>query len=277
WFAAALRLIPEGDATRERRLSLLVQRVAALGFAGNVEESSDALRTFLRIAPRDSSRPRLRAAMLAAMLDDLLGRQDAARELLLEELAALPDQESPEGAELKRILSLTHYLDANWSAMGEWARASLSADCGDMVKVGALSALALAQLGLEDIDSAMRAVSQAGELFDQLSAGEVSSQPGIVGWLGWAEVCNERFDVAVRHLERATTISGASRQRPLTVGLYGSEGQALALMGDIRGCADVVESAFEAALAATSKLFLCWAMTQKCALELQRGDLYAAV
>jgi DNA-binding CsgD family transcriptional regulator len=277
WFAAALRLMPEGGETRERRLGLLVQRAAALGFAGNVEENREALRAFVRIAPRDSNPLRMKAAMLAAMLDDLLGHQDEARKLLDEELAAMPDQDSAEGAELKRVLSFTHYLDADWPAVSRWARASLSADCQGMVKVGALSALALAQQGLEDMGSAARSVSDAAKLFDRLTADEVAQQPGITGWLGWAEVCTEHFDDAVRHLERATTIAGASRQRPLTVGLYGVKGQALALMGDIRGLAEVVDSAFEAALLATSNLFLSWAMTQKCALETQRGDLYAAV
>ncbi|MFL5824359.1 MAG: helix-turn-helix transcriptional regulator [Solirubrobacteraceae bacterium] len=277
WFAAALRLIPDNEENLERRLGLLVQRAAALGIAGDIEENREALRAFMRISPRGSNPLRLKAAMLAALLDDLAGEQDRARQLLLDELAALPDDRSADAAELMRILSLTAYLDADWGGMRDWAQASLSADCRGMVKVGALSALGLAGLGLNDVEEGVRNVSKAAQLFDELTNGEVNEQPGITAWLGWAEVCAERFEEAVEHLERATAVSGAGRHRPLTVGLYGTEAQALAVLGNIRDLTEVVDSAFEAALNATSNLFLSWAMQQKCALELHRGDLFAAV
>src|SRR5262249_19130999 len=53
--------------------------------------------------------------------------------------------------------------------------------------------------------------------------------------------------------------------------------QALALQGRIGEMAEVVENAVEAALLSESSLFQSWATGLKCALEVRRGDLYAAV
>jgi ATP/maltotriose-dependent transcriptional regulator MalT len=211
------------------------------------------------------------------MLDELLGRNDEARKLLLDELAALPEQDSPGAAELKRVMAFTYVLDADWDAVREWARASLSAGCEGMVEVGALSALALAEQSLGDIDGAKRSVSEAAEVFDRLTDDEMAHEAGITTWLGWAEVGTERFDAAVRHLRRATAISRSSGQRIVTVGLLVVEGRALAFKGRIEDLAEVAEGAVEAALMTASSLFISWAMMLKCELEVRRGDLYAAV
>jgi DNA-binding NarL/FixJ family response regulator len=277
WFGAALRLIPERSDNLQRRLGLLAQRAAALGSAGDVEDNRETLRAFLRLSPRDASPLRVQAVVLAAMLDELLGRNDEARRLLLDELAALPEQHSRGAAELKRVMAFTYFLDADWDAVSEWARASLSAGCEGMVEVGARSALALAEQSVGDIDGAKRSASEAAELFDRLTDDEVAHQAGITSWLGWAEICTERFDRAVRHLRRATAISRASGQRIVTVSLLVVEGRALAFKGRIEELAEVAESAVEAALMTASSLHVSWAMTLKCALEVQRGDLYAAV
>src|SRR5206468_888106 len=65
--------------------------------------------------------------------------------------------------------------------------------------------------------------------------------------------------------------------RHLTVGLLAVTAQALAMRGRITEMAEVVENAVEAALLSESSLFLSWAMGLKCAVEVRRGDLYAAV
>jgi DNA-binding CsgD family transcriptional regulator len=276
WFAAALRLIPERDDQLERRLGLMVQRAAALGVSGDVEGNREALRAYLRVAPRDASPMRVDAVALAATLEDMLGHQDTARELLLAELAALPDPDSPQAAELKRVLAISSIPDADWPAVSKWARAALALDPAGMVKVGALSALAMAELGLGHTGDAERAISEAGLLFDRLTEEEVAlRQGGITGWLGSVELRLEHTGNALRHMHRAASLTQA--RGPLAVGLLAIEGQALAQMGRVDELADVVESAVEAALVSRSGVLICWAMASKCAVELLRGDLYAAV
>lgn len=278
WFGAALRLLPADDEHLEQRLALMAQEAAALGLAGRLEESRDALRAFLLLWPHQPSPLRLRLTVLAAILDELLGDQDRARALLLDELAALPGQNSAAAAELLRELAFTSFMDADWPAVIASARASLAADCDGMVRVGALSALALGEYGLERVDAARHWTSEAAALFDRLTNDAIAEhEPGIAIWLGWAEICVERFDDAVRHLRRGTAISRTIGHRHLTVGLLAVEGHALAAQGRLEELSCVADSAVEAALLSESSLVLSWTMTLKCVLETSRGDLGAAL
>ena len=276
WFAAALRLIPERPDTKTRRLELLVRKAAALGVVGNVEETREALRAFLLLAPREPSALRVQAVISAAMLDQALGREEESRQVVLDELAVVADQDSREAAELKRVLAVSHLLQADWPAGKEWAAASLATGAGGFVEVGALSALAFAEHGLENTAEAKRLVDAAAERFDRLGAEDVD-QPGAVVWLAWAELCTERFDDAVRHMRRARTISEASTLRPLAVGFFVAEGQGLAIRGRLDELAEVADGALEAALLTASGMVRGWAMALKCWLEVRRGDLYTAV
>ena len=278
WFGAALRLIPERDDNLERRLGLLAQRATALGLVGNLEETRDVLRSYLRLAPRDSSPLRLEVVVLAASAEDVTGHQEEARALVLDELATLDDQRSAEAGELNRVLAFSHFPDADWAAVRRSARAAVDSECAGMVRVGALSALAIAEHGLRDQPAAARAASEAAALFDRLSDKDVGvRQATLAGWLGWAEVCVEHHDDAIRHLRRAIDISTTNDRRPAMVGLYVTQAQALLHRGRMDELAGVVDSAVEKALLSTSNIFLCWALTQKCLLEFLRGDLFAAV
>jgi DNA-binding CsgD family transcriptional regulator len=278
WFEAALRLIPKRRANLDLRLELLGQRAASLGVAGQLEESRETLGIFLQLSPQRPSPLRLQVAVLAAILDELLGTHAKGRKLLLDELAMLTNQRSAEAAEVKRELAFTCFFDADWAAMGEWARQSLAAQADGMVRVGALSALALAQYGLGDIAGVRRSVLEAAELFDDLSDEEVAAHhPGIAIWLGWAEVCTECFDEAIRHLERCIAISRTSGQRHLTVALLAVEALAMTEKGRIAELVEVAEGAVEGALLSASDLFLSWAMTVRCQASIHTGDLYAAV
>jgi ATP/maltotriose-dependent transcriptional regulator MalT len=147
-----------------------------------------------------------------------------------------------------------------------------------MAKIGALSVLSLSEYGLGDLAAASVAAADAATTFDGVAdAAMATHQPGIAIWLGWAEVCLGRYQDAVRHVRRATAISEAGGHRHLTVGLLVVTAEALARQGRIAELAEVVENAVEASLLSESNLFLSWAMGLKCALEVLRGDLFAAV
>jgi DNA-binding NarL/FixJ family response regulator len=278
FFAAALGLIPEREDNLELRLGLLLQRAAALGTAGQIEASREALGQFLALAPPEAGPLRHQATVFAAILDELLGSQEGGRRLLVEELGRLADPAGPEAADLKRELAFTCFLDPDWEAMADWARQSLEAECEGMTRVGALASLALAEFGLGNLDPSRRSVAEAAELFDSLSDAEIAaSHPGMGIWLGWAEVCTERFDDAIRHPERAIAISRTIGQRHLTVGLLAVQGQALTLEGRAEELNAAAEAATEAALLTASDLFLSWAMALRCQAAILAGDLHAAV
>jgi ATP/maltotriose-dependent transcriptional regulator MalT len=278
WLGAALRLLPERSDTLQRRAELLGQHAAALAVAGHLAASRQALEEFLRFSPQRPNPLRLKTTVLAAILDEVLGHRDSARRLLVDELATLPDQDSAAAAELQREVAFTCFLDADWKATGEWARRSLAAKCNGMVRVGALSALALASYGLGDIDQVRRPVSEAAALFDALTdEAVVAHHPGIATWLGRAECYTERFDDAIGHLERALAVSRACGQRHLTVAMLAVQGQALALRGRITELVEAAEAAVDAALLSASNTFLGWAMALRCQANIETGDLHAAL
>jgi DNA-binding NarL/FixJ family response regulator len=277
WFEAALQLLPEREGNLELRLGLLIQRATALGMAGHISESREALGDFLANAPQ-SNELRVEAAIFAAILDELLGSQEVGRKLLLEELSKIALDDGPEAADLMRELAFTSFVDADWKATSDWASKALHAECEGMVRVGALAAQGLAEMGLGETAQMRRTVADAANLFDGLSDADISQHhPGIGIWLGWAEVCTENFDDAIRHLKRAVDISRSIGQRHLTVGLLAAQGQAIALRGHGKELAALAETATEAALLSPSDLFLSWAMTLRCQVSLWAGDLHDAI
>ena len=200
----------------------------------------------------------------------------SAATLLLNELSRLPDRTSPEAAELMREIAFTCFLDADWAAARDWARRSLEAECTGIVRVGALSVLALGYFGLGETDRVSEPVSEAASLFDDLRDEDLAAQhPAMAVWLGWAEVCTERFRDAVRHLERGIAISRSYGHRHLTVPLLAVQGQTLVLTGQLERAAEVAEAATDAALLSEGNLG--WAMRLRCTVATLTGDLYAAV
>ena len=277
WFGAAARLLPQEDSFAERRLELLARRAAALGTAGDIAEMGTTLRAYLRVAPRDGSALRAQAAELIAMLDVLLGQHDDARDLIAAELGGLADGSSPEAAALQRVLAFTHVMDADWTAARRWASLSVQARASGVVKVAALSTLALAEIACGEVSSAEAAMSQAADEYESLTDAQAATQPAAASWLAWAEVCMERYPHAIAHLQRASELSRVAPQRITSMVLLVGQGQALALRGRITELAGVAEELLDAALLSTSPIFLSWAMSLQCVLELRRGDLYAAV
>jgi ATP/maltotriose-dependent transcriptional regulator MalT len=158
------------------------------------------------------------------------------------------------------------------------ARLSLAAECAEIVKIGALSALALAECGRGESDRVGEPVAQAVSLLDSLRDEELGARhPAMTAWLGRAEACAERFDDAIRHLERGVAVSRSHGQRHLTVPLLGIQGQLLALTGRVERAADVAEAATDDALLSENARLLSWAMRLRSTVATLTGDLYAAV
>lgn len=278
WFEAASRLIPADEQHLGQRLSLAGQRATALGIAGRLDEGLEALGEFLALAPPEPTPLRLQVTVFAAIFNELLGRQDAGRRILLDEIGALTSPSGPEAADLKRELAFTYFFDADWAAMAVAARAALACPCDGMVRVGSLAALALAEFGRHNLVEVQEAVTEASACFDGLDDEEIRAHhPGIAGWLGWAEVCSERYEDALRHLERGNVIARQTGQRHLAVGLMFVYSQALALTGQLEQLDAQAEIATEASLLSTSTLMTSWAMTIRCHASLLTGDLHEAV
>jgi DNA-binding CsgD family transcriptional regulator len=278
WFEAALRLTPQREESLELRLGLLVQCASALAGASRLEDSRRALGELLALCPPQPGPLKQRATIFAAILDELLGKQQAAREPLLEEMAKLDDPGGADAAELALELAFTYFMDADWEAMADWARRALTCDCTRMIKIGALVSLALAELGCGRLAGVHELVLQASRMFEELSDAEIEAgSPGTASWLGWAEICTESFASAARHCERAIAISNALGQRQLSVAHLAVQGHALALAGDVHGLELATDAAVEAALLSSNELFLSWAMALRSQTSLLKGELHAAI
>jgi DNA-binding NarL/FixJ family response regulator len=116
----------------------------------------------------------------------------------------------------------------------------------------------------------------AGE-YERVADGELALQPAAASWLAWPEVYLERYERAVAHVQRASDLSRVRQQRITSMVLLSGQGQALGLQGRINELSDIAEALLDEALLAEHSIFLSWAMSYKCALELRRGDLHAAV
>jgi DNA-binding CsgD family transcriptional regulator len=280
WFEISLRLTPEGEEHRERRLILLAQHAMALGRVGNIKESRDELLRYLELASPEPNKLRVQAAVLGAAYDGLIGDQAAGRRLLLEELAKLSDQGGEDAGALKRGLAETCYWDADWQETARWAKGALAADCQDMQRVGTLALLTLAEFGLGHIGAAQHSVSEAAQLFDRIRNEEEGAYfgPGTAIYLTLAETEAERFADAFRHGERGLAFARASGQYEATaVHLLAIETRALAAIGRVAEVASVADAAIGAGLLTGSEQSLSAAMSARAWASLLVGDLADSV
>jgi DNA-binding NarL/FixJ family response regulator len=277
WFKVGLSVIPEREETLQLRLGLMAQHAIASGLAGQIEAGRDEARRFLMLAPPESRELRQLVTIMCVGFDTLLGKHADGRRLLFGELARLPDQLGRQAAELKCELASTYFFDADWFAVQRWSREALAADCQGMVRVGSLATLAMAEFSLANLDHAKRSVSEAAQVFDDLTDNEVAARPGVSVFLTLAETHIEHLADAVAHSERSIAISRISGQRLMTIGLLAMQAQALVLMGRVPELAVVADAATETALLSTSDMLLSMSMGIRAFECFLAGDLPSAL
>lgn len=278
WFGTGLQLTPERAENLELRMGLIAQHAVALGLAGQLEAGRDEARRFLALAPPEPGGLRQLVTAGCVGSELLLGKHDDGRRLLLDELARLPNHVDPQAAELKYELATTYFFDADWQTMRHWSQKALAAtDCQGIVRVGSLAALAIAEFSLGNLDNAQRSISEAAQLFNELPDNDAAAHPGITIYLAQAEIHTERLADAVHHAQRSISISRASGQRLLTLGLLAVQAHALATMGRVHELTVVAEAATETALLSTSDPLLSMAMAVRAFASLQTGDLHSAL
>jgi DNA-binding CsgD family transcriptional regulator len=277
WFEVGVNLTPERKETLELRLGLMAQHAIALGLAGEIKRGRDETRRFLALAPPEPDNLRQLITLACAGFDLLLGNQADARNLLVDELARLPDQLGRQAAQLKYELACTYYFDANWLAMRHWSREALAADCRGMVRVGSLSASALAEFNLGNLDDAQQSVAEAADIFNRLADKKLAARPGVIMLLAQAELHTERLADLVQHTRRWIVISRASGQRLMTVSALAAQAHALAVMGRVPQLTVVAEVATETALLSASDLLLSTAMGMQAFASVLIGDFHSAL
>lgn len=280
WFGAALRLIPDETGEAQRRLELLVPMARALGSAGKLEASREALAAVLELLPAEAAAVRGQVIAFMSLIEHLLGRHGEAREPLVQALDGLADQRSAEAAALQAELAADCFFLGEWSRMREWAEKSraLAETVADRrTHAAAASLLALAFYELAQLDEAGKHLAEAREIVDGLTDEELALRVDACHWLGWTEHLLDRYDDSIRHMTRGIKISRHTGQghvlAPMTIGLV----IAHAWQGRLPEAARHTEEAVEMAHLARSDQLLAWALTMRCWVSGRMGDLSTAI
>lgn len=273
WLRAALRLLPDRDETAPRRLELLVSLAQASALAGNLHESRDTFSKVLRLSPRDSIRCRAQAVERYAQVDRLLGRHAEARALLLDELTALPDQDTLEAASLKVGLAST--IVQSGDPDPSWARQALAAvrrHHDRPLHVTALGILAMVDCTNGDVDEAAECVGEAACLVDQLPDQELVWRLTAIPWLAWTEMLLERYEDALAHLARGLALARDSGQAYVLAHLLVGMGITHMRVGQLSEAASYADDAVEVALLLASDELRTMALTVQSQVASLAGD-----
>jgi DNA-binding CsgD family transcriptional regulator len=252
WLGVALQRLPD-EGKNTRRLELLSELAMALMNAGHVRSSRDTFHEVLRLLPPELFERRTWAVTACAIADRLLGRHAEARALLLTELTALPDVDTPEGITLKLALATIalsgsqEELDAN-RAWGEEALAAARRGGDTPQCATALAAVAYASVVAGDTRRAVQCVHEAVPLFDTLANDGLSQGLYSLVCLGWAELYLERYEDAIRHLEQGLCLARQAGQVYVVPDLLCPLGHAYRRLGRLKEAARTLEDSVDAAL-----------------------------
>jgi DNA-binding CsgD family transcriptional regulator len=250
WYAAALRLLPQDRSALQRRLELLIAVSSALVAAGQLEQGLDALLEAIGLVPRASGAIRVRLVAACAGCENLLGRHDAGHERLLRALEELDDHGSPDAAALQVELAADAIFHTDFVATRDWAESAhaTARAHGDRGLTAVAAALAcFANYALGRPQPADRARVEAVTALDAIPDDALAGRLDAPYYLGYAEYFCERYDDAIRHLQRAIAVSRAAGQGQFIVPTMVGLAFALEVRGRLPEAIDMAESAVEAA------------------------------
>jgi DNA-binding CsgD family transcriptional regulator len=279
WFAAALRLMTDEHGAQQR-VELLVALAMTLSSAGQLERSHAALCQALELLAAEHSALRVHLVAWCAKVEHLLGRHQDAHVRLVRTLKELGDGQSPEAVALMIELAVNALYASDLTsarAWGEQACAAAQALDDRVVTVTAVGPLVTVECALGDTNSASPHLDEAAALFDELADDELATRPDAACYLGWAEVSMERFDDAVRHLDRGIAIARATGQGHLLVPMTIGQVAALVMRGELAQAGELADAAVEASRLFANAQSLSRALSVRCWIHTLTGDLPAAI
>lgn len=218
WLRLVLDHLPAGDRVSASRVVLVLDHCRALGAVGRLQEARSLVHDLLRHQADLSEDLRLSAYAVCGELERLLGRHQEAEAVVRTALDLVPRPlPVPLPAPAAELITAYGRVQLFRGAYGE-ARdvvreaAEAAGAVGPAVPyLRALGALGDTQLGL--LPEAVAEVTKCARIVDALPDAAAVTMPDVLAMLGCAELFQERFHDAYRHLERglqATT--GATRR-----------------------------------------------------------------
>jgi DNA-binding CsgD family transcriptional regulator len=279
WLDAALRLLPAGDASAERRAELLAALAPALAASGRFGESRDVLLDLLELLPPEAAPLRLRVTAACASVEHVLGHHDDAHRRLRAAFDELPDQSSPEAVALMIELGVDAFYGADQKQMLNWglmAWEAVGAIHDRPLNAAAAAILAWAHVIAGDSEAAQQRAVEAAARTHDLSDAEAAERIDALNHTGWAEHFIGRFHESLVRFERGITISQATGQGQFLLQLREGQANNLARLGRLDEAIAVSEQSIESARLSGSVQGLSWVLGGMCLWQTYAGNLEAA-
>lgn len=280
WLRAAARLLPHDGTAEPQRLALLVRLAKALGAAGYLQESRDAIHAALRLLPRDKPAARAGAVAFGALMDRLLGRPAEAEALLRDELRAIEGEDTVARASLMFELACGK-LGATDSAtcvdLASDALAAARRHGSRQLQAAALGLMAMAHAAAAETTVAATQLDEAADLLDAMLDEAFGDSLDAVLWVSWAEIVLERWDDALRHLDRAMVFARGSGRALILPHLLVGRVLVLRVQGRLAEAKTSAEDAVDLARLAGSDEQLVSALSMQCWVATWIGDPDTAV
>jgi ATP/maltotriose-dependent transcriptional regulator MalT len=268
FFAAALRLMPDGRTPVQARLA--DAQMAAGDAPGALATLLDALRD---AAPED----RLRLVVAVANAEWWLGRTPDARRRLHVALGELPAEPSPDRIRLRLALALTALMSCDLDDARDQASdaASDAQAIGDPVfEAAALAGGAMARVSAGEGEEAL---APAAAAFERLTPPQLATRlPGF--WmLGRCRRLLGEHEAALADLDRGAALAVETGRENVRLQLAVERVAVLVELGRLAEASAAAEQALELALLVSNPPMLLWARCALSAARLAAGDVTAAL
>ena len=273
FYAAALRLLPDGS---DRRASMQARLADAQAAGGAPVEARSTLLAALQTAtPED----RLGLTVAVANQETLLGEHEEARRRLHVALADLPAEPSPDRVRLRLALALAALTACDFAR----AQAHASDGLADARAIGdptteaaTLAAVALAA-ALDADPAAGDRLAEAETALARLSPQQLATRLFALWMHGRAQRALGRFDAALASLERTAAIAtDTGRERFRLIATVESV-PVLIELGRLAEASAAAEEGLELARLAASEAMVLWAYSALASARLAAGDVAAAL
>ncbi|MEH1013137.1 AAA family ATPase [Micromonospora sp. CPCC 206060] len=275
WLRVALRLLPHQPDHDRRRVVLLVRLAQLAAVTGDLAGSRNTLHEALRLLQRRPTTRRAHAVSLCVMVELALSRRAEAGALARAELAALPATQSIGRAMLAFELACLELAAGHADAARDLAAVAYTAAQQHGVRPAeatTLALLAVADTAALDMPPARRRLDQAVNLLDAMLDGEFVRSLRAAAWVIEAEILHERFDDAVRHLDRAVAAARHSGHLLLLARLQAALVVALQARGRLPQAQECVQQAVEVATVVGGEREIAVARTLQAWIDSQVGS-----
>ena len=279
WFAAALRLLPEG-AEPARRVALLAPWAFNRAVTGRLEESRAAMVEAIAALPADELEVRTKITSFCAAIEHFLGHHEQAHERLVAAVPWIPGHASPGAAAIAVELAGDAFLQGDGELLRTWAArgVELARAVGEpLLEAAATAQLAFAALHEGRPAEAQRLRAAACAQMDSVGDDWLVERLEVGYYVGIMEHLLERDDDAARHLERTLAAAEETGKTFVLAPAGAALAQAKLRRGRVGEAAEIASDAVDAARLTGNPQSVTQALAAHARALLVAGELRAAL